>query len=242
MMHRPSSLTTPRGCTVLAAGALAAALAMTPAATAQNALGDGAALDGNTGYGTGGRNTYMPIEDFRRRNLVVTGNVAGGRGFQGEIDYTEPKAFRQEVGSDANFGFRAGSYLSSANFLYSDNALERMVPAGVYGNVPFFRDTTPPNANESFLMKGPEPEVRMRPDRPDFGTVPGDTLRFTMGEPRPLGTVRNNMNALMRMRGSTLTGLQAMRDEYAGEDAMSLYDRAAMRADRADSRENALHD
>ena len=58
-----------------------------------------------------------PGAAFRLRNLVVTGEVAGGRGFRGSVGYTAPNDFRDAIGSDDLFAFRADSSLSSVGFL-----------------------------------------------------------------------------------------------------------------------------
>lgn len=85
-------------------------------ASAQDALGRGDALDANPGVGTGGRNLAIPTPDYRSRNLVITGDVAGGRGFRGSVGYFADQDFRGSLGSDDLFSFRAGSALSSPRF------------------------------------------------------------------------------------------------------------------------------
>lgn len=79
---------------------------------AQTAGGDGRALDANQS-GQGGRAN----SDKRRfllneiNNAIVTGNVAGGKGFRGDLGYSAARDFRGEAGSNDLFGLTAGSYL-----------------------------------------------------------------------------------------------------------------------------------
>lgn len=77
------------------------------------ALGSGDALDANTQLGSQGRNVRGRTPSYGARNLVVTGNVAGGRGFRGSVGYTAANDFRGATGSDDLYQFRAGSALSA---------------------------------------------------------------------------------------------------------------------------------
>ncbi|MEM1424462.1 MAG: hypothetical protein AAGH64_10725 [Planctomycetota bacterium] len=90
------------------------ALGAVSRAHAQNALGDGTALDSNLRVGSGGRNPVT--QDFRRelayRNAIVTGNVAGGRAFRGDVGYSAAYDFRGETGSDDLFEFQRDAFFS----------------------------------------------------------------------------------------------------------------------------------
>ncbi len=79
-----------------------------PHALAQNALGDGRALDNNTRVGDSRINTRLPAlsERLRINDAIATGNAAFGRSFRGELGYTEAGAFRGELGSNDLFSFR----------------------------------------------------------------------------------------------------------------------------------------
>lgn len=109
--HRSSISATLR--LLLLAGGASTLLA--PQAHAQDALGDGRALDNNLRVGSGGRNA--PGRDFARefsfRNAIVTGNVPGGFAFRGELGYTAADDFRGELGSNDNFDFMRDSFYSS---------------------------------------------------------------------------------------------------------------------------------
>ncbi|GAB4554927.1 MAG: hypothetical protein Tsb0013_17620 [Phycisphaerales bacterium] len=81
---------------------------------AQDALGDGRALDSNLRVGSGGRNPEA--RDYRRelayRNAIVTGNVPGGFAFRGDVGYTAANDFRGATGSDELFAFQRDAFLS----------------------------------------------------------------------------------------------------------------------------------
>lgn len=96
------------------ASLLAAALAITPA-QGQVQVQNGSALDANQQVGSNGYNQAGQQIDYRARNLLITGNVGGGRSFQGSIDYNSAGSFRGSLGSDSLFGFRRDSVFSSPN-------------------------------------------------------------------------------------------------------------------------------
>lgn len=81
-------------------------------AVAQDALGDGRALDANLQVGSGGVNPQQPTPDFRARNDVITGNVPGLGYFHDEVGYTAPNEFRGRLSGDDLFRFRAQSLSS----------------------------------------------------------------------------------------------------------------------------------
>jgi hypothetical protein len=82
--------------------------------TAQNALGDGTALDANQQMGAGRVNIPGPSlqDELRFRNAIVTGNAPGGLSFRGDVGYSAPFEFRGGLGSDTLFTFRRDSFYS----------------------------------------------------------------------------------------------------------------------------------
>lgn len=100
--------------TVSTAALLAAALAITPA-QAQVQAQNGAAHDANTQVGSGGYNRAGAQVDYRARNLLITGNVGGGRAFQGSVGYTAAGSFQGSLGSDSLFNYRRDSVFSAPN-------------------------------------------------------------------------------------------------------------------------------
>eukprot|EP00752_Nemacystus_decipiens_P013649 g12102.t1 len=100
--------------TVSTAALLTAALVLMPA-QGQVQVQNGSAHDANQQVGSGGYNQAGRQVDYRARNLLVTGNVAGGRAFQGSVGYTAAGSFQGSLGSDSLFNFRRDSVFSSAN-------------------------------------------------------------------------------------------------------------------------------
>lgn len=92
-------------------GTMLVALAGT--ANAQNALGDGSALDANTGQ-SGSRNYTRPdfTAELRFRNAIATGNAPGGLSFRGDLGYRAAGEFSADLGSDSLFAFRRDSLYS----------------------------------------------------------------------------------------------------------------------------------
>jgi len=73
----------------------------------------GRALDANPRAGSGGVNEPVRQPDYQRRNDIVTGNVSGGFQFRDRVDYGAPNEFRDQLGSDDLFEFRARSLPSA---------------------------------------------------------------------------------------------------------------------------------
>ncbi|MBB6429542.1 hypothetical protein [Algisphaera agarilytica] len=95
--------------------AMAVAGLMAVPATAQTRAnqGGGRALDANNQVGSGGTNRLENQVDYSARNDLITGNVAGGFGFQDDVGYSAPGAFLDDLGSEELFSFRAASLGSS---------------------------------------------------------------------------------------------------------------------------------
>ncbi|UCD75817.1 MAG: hypothetical protein JSV91_02645 [Phycisphaerales bacterium] len=104
---------------------VSAILAASPAA-AQDALGAGDVLDAGLSRTGGRRNLPIQRVDYRARNLLVTGNVAGGRGFRESVGYAAAGDFLGQLGSDELYGFRAGSAFSALPYISLGNTYERL--------------------------------------------------------------------------------------------------------------------
>lgn len=93
---------------------LAALAAPVSPAVAQDALGDGRALDANPQKGSGGRNPAGRdlAREVQFRNAIVTGNAPGGLSFREDVGYTSAEGFRDALGSDDLFAFRRDSLYS----------------------------------------------------------------------------------------------------------------------------------
>lgn len=103
--------------------------------------GSGSTLDRNLQHGSGGRNTPSAQENLRARNLVVTGNVAGGRGFRGNVNYTAEQDFRGASSDDTSYSFRADSAFSDPRLARAGSMGDRLGVARSYANIEYGRST-----------------------------------------------------------------------------------------------------
>ena len=133
---------------VIAAGAVLAGGVAVGAAHAQNALDaplhlgseQSRALDRNLGVGTGRINQATPQQDYRARNLVVTGDVAGGRGFRGSVGYRAEDDFAAATSQAATIEFRRGSAYSNPLALNTSIANDRFALATGIGSQQYMSD------------------------------------------------------------------------------------------------------
>ncbi|MSR44613.1 MAG: hypothetical protein EXS15_04540 [Phycisphaerales bacterium] len=113
----------------------------------QNALdgnlqrGSGTALDRPLQHGAT-VNSASQREDYRARNLVVTGNAAGGRSFRGSVGYTAAEDFRGATAGDSTQSFRSNAAISSADALASITMNDRFSVATGMGIAAYRRDFT----------------------------------------------------------------------------------------------------
>lgn len=86
----------------------------TSTARAQDALGDGRALDANLQVGSGGvnRKTRDFAAELRFRNAIVTGNAPAGLSFRGDAGYSDVGEFLGDLGSNDLYAFRRDSLYS----------------------------------------------------------------------------------------------------------------------------------
>ncbi len=117
-------------------------------ALAQNALdapthsgtapGQGNALDAN--LSTRGRSNERGSQpDYRLRNLVVTGDVADGRGFRGSVGYRAADDFRGTLGTDTLRDFRSYSASSDPLLFQSMSSSSRFDTAQGLGVLEYRR-------------------------------------------------------------------------------------------------------
>ncbi|MEO0587802.1 MAG: hypothetical protein AAF078_09195, partial [Planctomycetota bacterium] len=192
----------------IAAGIAVVSFVALPAseAGAQVASGEaGRALDANQQVGGGRVNALDPNQniDYAARNNLITGNVAGGRGFRGEVNYSAPGEFgfnRSSTGTNSLFDFSAASIASSpqvqgATFIgpQSDQTV------GVFSN---FNTVGAARVNRPFTVSGTAAGI-------------GEVARFTpdasfsaTGTSRTIGVGRTADGGLSRLYASPLLGLR----------------------------------
>jgi len=98
------------------------------------------ALDRNLGVGAGRVNQAAPQQDYRARNLVVTGDVAGGRGFRGSVGYRAEDDFAAPTSQAATIQFRRDSAYSSPLALNTSIANDRFALATGIGSQQYMSD------------------------------------------------------------------------------------------------------
>ncbi|MAB71739.1 MAG: hypothetical protein CMJ54_04465 [Planctomycetaceae bacterium] len=207
----------------------------------RDALGSGDALDNNLRVGSGGRNGYSPraaafsYQAIQARNLVVTNNVAGGRGFRsdpgflGGVGYLAPRDFRGTLGGDANYGFERDSALGSLDFLMSDR---RMDPydAAKSGAFQYRRDfTAVPEVGSDFGARRLD-DSQIRLDRVNSAMTSGSILT-TAAAPEDAEIVRDAQGREFHQIHSSVEGIK-VRGLSEGIPVDSIYERAMANSDR----------
>lgn len=174
----------------------------------QDALGAGDVLDANLSV-RGTRNLPAPVPDYRLRNLLITGNVAAGRGFRGTVGYVADVDFRGRAGSEDLDLFRADSALSTVAFISSDSTYTRLRMGQDLGLIEFRRSgsaAAPGSFAASGLQRGPTTDLRLRLDRLSQAAslVPMAQMR---SEPQVIGWTRTREQQPVRVTASALTGV-----------------------------------
>lgn len=237
MTHAALQLLCPNGLVF----ALAAGLLSGGSAHAQNALGGGGALDANLGVGTGRVNAPRTVEDYRARNLIVTGNVAGGRGFRGTVGYGAETDFRGVTGVDDLFGFRADSALS-APAIATSPGLQQLRFGRDIGVLSFRRGegaAAPgvmrgiPDVERSDDFRTQRPiDMRVRIDEITAGAAAATRVEVPpVG--REIGAALGEGDRLHLIEVSPLRGITATTPEQrAAQLGLTPYDIARMQAER----------
>lgn len=111
MPHKAQTTHTARTLTQMGVAAVLAMLSSY--AGAQDALGNGQALDASPGqYGRYNAARPSLVDELRFRNSIATGNAPGGLSFRGDLGYRAAGEFTGELGSDSLFAFRRDSLYS----------------------------------------------------------------------------------------------------------------------------------
>lgn len=196
------------------------------------AMGAGNRLDSNTQVGAGRSNSASTPVDYNSRNLLVTGNVAGGRGFRGSVGYTADTDFRGKVGSDATFKFEADSAYSNIVFNSSALSRDRFLVAQGLGAFEYRRESTPIGI-EAQRMAVDQPDSRLRLDRANTAMALG-RLNHEAGEDRTVATGTGAGGEPIRYIVSPLRGLQTERmTDPVVQSGLSLYEQARARQEIA---------
>ncbi|MHC4415067.1 MAG: hypothetical protein ACYS0G_07275 [Planctomycetota bacterium] len=222
-----------RGLPSLVLGSLLSVAAADPAG-GQDALGSGRVLDANSAFGSGGNNPIPGRGDFRRRNLLITGNVAGGRGFRGTVGYTAEYDFRGELGSDDLFAFRAESAYSNPSVITAGRTFERLRFGQHLGVIEFRRAghaASLPGLSERRFVPGAQVDDRIRTDQLVLSSTTS-LLRESASEAAVVGMVRDEENRPVVATASSVLGLQLSPMQARGQFlGLSSFDLARTRQD-----------
>lgn len=227
-------------CAATSIGAAAIAMALMPQlhAAPQDALGTGRglehrmtggqSLDRNLQQGSGGLNTGGTGRgpDYRARNLIVTGNVAGGRGFRGNVNYTAESDFRASSSDDASYDFRAGSAYSDPRVIRAGTMGDRLNVARSLANVEYSRATTS-GAISGFDLAGTR--LRLDQSTASFSTP---STRRTMNDLTTAGVMDLGEQGRLRMVTSGFAGVRVQQDtDLVDTLNLGLYDTARLKQD-----------
>ena len=226
---------------ISAAIVVSATLICAHSSSGQDALGGGNALDAN--LSTGGRtNSARPQENYRDRNLLVTGDVAGGRGFRGSVGYTAASDFRGSTGSNDIYPFLAGSAYSSPALFQLGSTYEQLRFGQAFGTLEYRRaqsgapasvnaQTPIPLRNFSEVTGTMSNYDRLRLDRTSLANSTAVNFQ-TLVEPQIVGLTYNKENRPFVFNASSLRGitLEPM-NQSVGAIGLSTLDSVRLRED-----------
>lgn len=225
---------TPALCASVVASALLTTIMLvdvTPA-SAQDALGDGRVLDGNLST-EGNINQRARQEDYRVRNLLVTDNVPGGRGFRGSVGYGAENDFRGSLGSDDFYQFRADSAFSAPSFINYGRTYEQLRFGNQLASLEFSRDFQGSSLRQINEPLEPAPgaliDARVRLDR-----ISRSSQGLGVYESEPggdtIGYMYDKDGKLLVARASALQGIEyTPADGDAQMIGLTPYDMARLR-------------
>jgi len=219
---------------VVATAALAGVLLL-PAprsVVAQDALGGGNVLD-NSLSTEGNINPRAAQEDYRVRNLLVTDNVPGGRGFRESVGYTAAGDFRGTLGSDDFYQFRSQSAFSAPAFINYGRTYEQLRFGSGLASLEFSRDFQGSTLRDLQTPSQPVPgeliDARMRLDR-----ISRSSQSLGVYESAPasevVGVMYDKDGRAQVARASSLTGISLTPVDGDGQQiGLTLYDMARIR-------------
>lgn len=171
----------------------------------------------------GGANPIVgdPGAEFRRRNELVTGNAPGGRGFRGVVGYSSPFDFRDGLGSDDLFEFRAASLFSDPRLLQAAPSLRYGIAMGqleVYrsgraaaaGDIRDAQMQSQRLGDLQRMQPGADGQLSQLRRIVDASALEAglDQYIARTGAPTAIGVVQTRGNLTRRLSASSLAGLQ----------------------------------
>lgn len=177
-------------------------------AFAQNALGDGRALENNLQVGSGGYNNPVSSRDPNLGNNIITGNVSGLGYFHGNVGYRAPGELQINLPSESLFRFQSRS-LNPAMLPGQDWRPAGGEPVSVYRGyaTPTGAGYEQGSATRQVVPAGGVQVSVPRPPQPGFETPSAD---------RTLGVSVQPDGRILELRASPLLGLRV---ESSGQPA-----------------------
>lgn len=192
------------------------------------------ALDAALQVGSGGKNNAAYQEDLRSRNLVVTGDVAGGRGFRGSVGYTAEGDFRGATGGDSSQRFRSDSAMSNPAVLRTMSANQAFDMASTGGQVAYRRDFADTTRSGQSGSSAPQREDGRRTLDLTGTQLTIKGQRDADARSTPMVRYENSEGQGGVLTASTLRGVRRESDrdrQMQGVDRLSLYEAARLRED-----------
>ena len=198
--------------------------------------GNGTALDANLSVYGGRTNEPAAQIDFNARNLVVTNNVAGGRGFRGSVGYRADTDFRARAGSDDLFNWEAYSAESNPVWVQSVRSADQFQIAQGIGQFEYRRATTPLETIPSGRPINDRPDARLRLDRQNSALNIGSVVQLN-AQPVEFAQGLDARNNPVNYYVSPIQGLrmEKVADPLA-KSGLSLYEKAVAREEIANGR------
>ena len=202
--------------------------------------GYGNVLDASLGISSDGsrdlRNYRGFSPDFQVGNLLVTGSIAGGKNFRGQVGYTAPGDFQGVVGADEIYAALRGSGLSQIQYVNSALSNDRYANAMGMGLYEYRRDYTPAPQIYNVTQASEINQDRIRLDRTNAYTSSRD-LYDTAVNSSSLRLVKNSSDSddehtYFSLEASPVQGLYVRQiDMGVSYSGLSLFDRAALSAE-----------
>jgi len=232
-LRQPRQVWHVRHGTLIAGLMLGAALVAAEPCSGQNALGGGGALDGNLINGTSRYNWAAPSANYRGRNLLVTDNVAGGRGFRGTVGYTAEFDFRGATGSDDLFRERANSAFSAPSFIAAGRTMQALRYGQSLNEIEYRKATrgaTVQNFNDMRYVPS-EFDDRLNLDKIAISSTTS-AIYESASDSRIVGMVRDEDDRPLAAIASSLMGVQIVPLETHGSMiGLSTFDMARANQD-----------
>ncbi len=217
----------------LAAGAAAF---LAGSGNAQDALGTGQLLDANPLQNSMGFNPTAGVPDFASRNLLITGDIAGGRGFRGTVGYTAPFNFRGTTGSDDLFQFRAASAMSAPSFILGGSSIDQLRFGQYLNEVEYRRASRASTAAAQPFSQRVSAQPVFMDDRIALDRIASTSMTAAVdagaSDLQAVSLFQNDKGERLLIAASSLQGVQASPLERQGQlIGLTTFDMARARQD-----------